>query len=240
MYWTFLKSEIKKSLRDPLVSFMIFYPLLFGFLGRYLIPYLTKNTIYNIELYSDIILVTLTSMIPVIYGATIGFSLLDDRDDSVFLSLEVTPLSIHQFLSFRMLLVFVFSFLASAFVLWFSNLGHLYLSQILTISFLFSLSAPPIGLFINVFANNKIEGFAMMKATGILIIVPLASLFFHDIKELFFALSPGFFAAKALSVLIREKSSYLNYQTYLICGLLYNLIFNLTMYRLFLKKIKEN
>ncbi|UTW68780.1 hypothetical protein KHA80_15340 [Anaerobacillus sp. HL2] len=56
-----------------------------------------------------------------------------------------------------------------------------------------ALSAPMVGLLINAFAKNKIEGFAMMKGiVSILIIFPIASLFFTDTKQWFFAFAPGF------------------------------------------------
>ena len=40
MYLAFITSELKKWLRDPLLSFMLAYPVVFALLGRYGVPWL--------------------------------------------------------------------------------------------------------------------------------------------------------------------------------------------------------
>ncbi len=239
MYGSFLASEFKKWLRDPMMSFMIFYPILFGVVGRYLIPWVAESSGFNIDLFADLILVSLTLLTPQIYGAIIGFSLLDDRDDNILTSIQVTPLSIHQFLSFRLITVTVLSWIACIFVMWFSNIGSLPLENIIAISFLASLAAPMTGLFINFLAHNKIEGFAVMKGSGVILVFPIIALFFIDKKEFFFAFAPGFWPAKAISSLIRgEGLLQLSYSQYYFIGLIYIIILNIIVYKIFLHRIK--
>lgn len=235
----FLTSEWKKWLRDPLLKFMVFYPILFGIIGRFVLPIIAENTGFSVDHFADLIVVILVLLVPHVYGALIGFSILDDRDDHILTSIHVTPLGIHQFLSFRITVVLILSFVATTYVMWFSDIGDLSITNILAIALLVSLAAPMTGLFINALAKNKIEGFAVMKGFGMIIIFPIVSLFFLDIKELFFSVAPGFWPAKAISSLIRgEEVLFLSYHQYYFIGFAYTILLNIIVYKIFLMKVK--
>mgnify|MGYP006299978869 CR=1 FL=1 len=237
MFKEFIKNEFKNWLRDPMMRFMLFYPILFGIIGRYILPMVAENSGFSIDMFADFILVFLTLMIPVIYGAVIGFSILDDRDDNVLKSVKVTPLSIDQFLSFRMIIAVVLTVIACIYVIWFSNIAEISFLNMVLISILAALAAPVSGLFINAFASNKVEGFAIMKGSGAILIFPLVALYFTDYKEFFFSFAPGFWPAKAISTLIRgEEILPLNFWLYYLIGLIYVIILNVFMYRFFLKR----
>ncbi|MDQ2084838.1 ABC transporter permease [Herbivorax sp. ANBcel31] len=239
MYGSFLSNELKKWTRDPMMKFMLFYPVILGSLARYILPLISDSSGFDIDAYSDFIIVFLVLMTPQLFGAIMAFSVLDDRDDNILTSIKVTPLSVHQFLSFRIVIIFALSFIACAFVMWFSDIGDLLFKNIITISFLASLSAPMTGLFINSLSKNKIEGFAVMKGLGIILIFPVISLFFMDKKELFFSFAPGYWPAKAISSIIRgERLLYFTYNQYYFIGLIYVLILNILSYKVFLKRIK--
>ncbi len=221
------------------MGFMVFYPILFGIIGRFFLPWIADSSGFNMDFYSDLILVMLTLMTPQIYGALTGFSILDDRDDNILTSIRVTPLNIHQFLSFRLIIVVILTFMACTYVMWFSDIVDLPFYNILAISFLASLSAPMTGLFINALSHNKIEGFAVMKGTGILLIFPIIAMFFMDKKELIFSFAPGFWPAKAISSLIRgDEVLFLSYNQYYFIGLAYVILLNIIVYRVFLLRTK--
>jgi len=240
MYKSFLLSELKKWFRDPMMKFMLIYPIFFGFIGRYVVPAIAKSSQFKVDSASDYILSGLILITPMIYGALIGFSILDDRDDKVLTSIRVTPLSVHQFISFRLIIGLILSFLGCIFVLWFSNIGNLTAGQIIALSLLSALATPISGLAINALAHNKIEGFAVMKGTGTIIIIPIIALYFSDAKELFFSIIPGFWPAKAISSIVSNKTLLLSYTQYYLIGLIYVIILNVLVYRYFLKKIQEN
>lgn len=239
MYKSFLWSELRKWMRDPLLTFMLVYPIAFGLLGRLVLPLAAELGNFSLRMYSDIILSVLALLTPQIFGALLGFSILDDRDDNILTSVKVTPLSIHQFLSFKMAMVFVLSVLGCAFVIWFSNVAPISMRSVLAISFVASLSVPLYGLLINAFAKNKIEGFAIMKGLGITVLFPIIALFFFDRRELFFAFVPGFWPAKAISSVIRGEGLLLmTYGQYIVIGLVYAVIANLAVYRFFLERTR--
>jgi len=219
------------------MRFMVFYPVLFGAIGRYVLPALEEPAGFQVDLLADYILAALALITPMIYGAVIGFSILDDRDDHILSSIKVTPLSIHQFLSFRIAMVLVFSFAACIFVLWFSNIGGLSWGDKIVVAFLATLSAPMTGFLINALSKNKIEGFAVMKGLGMVVVVPVVAVYFTDATELFFSVIPGFWPAKVISSAVRtDEMMYLNYRLYFSIGLIYALILNLLVYRFFLRR----
>ena len=239
MYSSFIKSEIKKWSRDSMMGFMAVYPILFGLIGRYFLPWLAERNELNLDIYADLIIVILTLLVPISFGALVAFSILEDRDDNILTSIRVTPLSINQFLSFRLSMAFILSYVACVYVMWFSNIGNIPVKNILTISFLVSLETPMLGLLINALAKNKIEGFAVMKGLGILIIFPIIALFFIDKRELFFSFAPGFWSAKAISSIIRgEGILYLTYNQYYFIGLIYLVLLNMASYKIFMKQIR--
>jgi fluoroquinolone transport system permease protein len=123
--------------------------------------------------------------------------------------------------------------------MWFSNIGNIPIKNIFAIAFLASLAAPMTGFFINALSQNKIEGFAVMKGTGIILVFPIIALFFFDKKELFFSFAPGFWPAKALSSLIRgDDMLLLSYNQYYFMGFVYVILLNLIVYKVFLNRIK--
>jgi len=238
MYFTFISGELKKWMRDPMTRFMLFYPVIFGLVGRYGLPSIAENAGFSIENNADYIIAALTLMMPMVYGALIGFSILDDRDDHIFNSIRITPLNLNSYLLFRLALVYCLSFTACFFVMWFVQIGPLNENNMILISFLAAFSAPLTGLLINLFATNKIEGFAIMKLTGIIILLPVISLYFTDAKELFFAFIPAFWPGKIISTLVRSESNMLlTLNTYFWIGLLYSIVLNIVMYRSFNHKL---
>ena len=239
MYVTFLTSEFKKWTRDPMMRFMLYYPLFFGLIGRFVLPWAAETSDFSLDQIADVAVVAQTLMTPQVFGALAGFSILDDRDDRILTSINVTPLSMHQFLSFRLGVVTVLTFVSCTYVMWFSDIGGMPLPGILAVAFLAALSAPMTGLLINAFSDNKVQGFAVMKGFGILLLFPIAALFFFDATELWFSFAPGFWPAKAISGLIRgDEMLYLSYNQYYFIGLAYALALNVLVYRLFVKRTR--
>ncbi|MCJ7806149.1 MAG: ABC transporter permease, partial [Clostridia bacterium] len=133
-----------------------------------------------------------------------------------------------------------FTFIACMFTIWFSDIGNILWKDILVISFLASLGAPMNGLLINIFAQNKIEGFAIMKLLGTIVILPVIALFFTDAKELFFAIFPAFWPAKMISSVIwGDAKVFLNYNLYFGIGLAYLIGANILIYIKFIRKVAE-
>ncbi len=238
MMGEFVSSEVKKWTRDPFMVFMLVYPVLFAFVGRYLIPYVAEQSGFMLAAISDIVLVGLLLFCPAIYGAVIGFSILEDRDDNILTGIQVTPLEVNRFLSVRLVMASLMTFAAALFIIWFTELIEITIVQAISVSLLIAGGTPVVGFLINSFASNKVEGFAIMKGFGVVSLFPLMGLFFYDLKEFLFAFAPGFWPAKMIGIIFRgEGLHYLSYNQYLLLGIVYITAITVAVFGLFRRKL---
>ncbi|MBS4031572.1 MAG: hypothetical protein KGZ63_09150 [Clostridiales bacterium] len=232
------KFEIKNLIREKMTMVMLVYPLVLGGIGKYAID---TGVVEGQAL--GVIAMMLALIAGFSYGAMAGFSLLDDRDDQVFASIQISPISLSLYIWFKILFVYVLSVLASFFIIWYTGAINMSSGEILMVSILSSLQVPIVALLINAFANNKVEGFVTMKATGFLLLFPVGGFFFLDAREWLFSMAPAYWAAKALQyAMVRLHidagivTMNLTFYQYLSIGILYNLLLIAAVYKIFKKK----
>ncbi len=238
MYARLVKFEFKNILRDRMTIMLLVWPFAIGMLGRYFIQ---SNSLDKIV--SEMVVVALTLMSGMIFGAMAGFSILDDRDDHVFVSISISPLNVQAYVIFKVLFVYVMAVISGIITVYLAGgLGFAWW-QVVLIATLTALQAPMNAFLINAFATNKVEGFVTMKATGFLLIFPVFSYLFLDWKEWLFAIAPGFWPAKAVQTLIFEDAisagliqMNLSFWPYLLIGFAYNLFLVVFMYSFFRKR----
>jgi len=230
--------EFKNLLRNRMTSIMIFYPFALGLLGRYLIV----NDIVQQEAMG------ITAMFMAIitgfaYGSMAGFSLLDDRDDQVFASIRISPVSLDLYIWFKVMYAYILALIGGFFIIWYSGAIKLSVTDIFLVAALAALQTPITAFLVNAFAHNKVEGFVTMKATGFLLMLPLGGFFFLDAKEWLFAIAPPHWAAKAVQRAMLEPlidagvvSMNLEFHQYIAIGMIYNLCLVALTYRLFKNK----
>lgn len=238
MLLAWYKFELKNLLRNKMTVVMIFYPLILGWLGRHLI---VNNLVPDEALALTAMLMTV--LVGFAYGAMAGFSLLDDRDDQVLLSIQISPVPLNLYIWFKITFAYIFALVGGFFIVWFSGAIMLSAGDILLIAALSALQTPIIAFLVNAFAHNKVEGFVTMKASGFLLLFPIGSFFFLDAKEWLFAIAPAFWAAKAVQHAILQPlintgliSMNLSFYQYITVGLLYNLLLVAATFHLFRKK----
>jgi fluoroquinolone transport system permease protein len=102
------------------------------------------------------------------------------------------------------------------------------------------LFPPALALFQGAFARNKVEGFAFIKGTGILAMVPALMILdaFQGGMQYVLGIFPNFWAIKGtlLQLLPNSDSANLSTATYFLIGVAYNLFILFAAYRLFLRK----
>lgn len=238
MLLTLTRFELKNLLRDKMTAVMIIYPLVLGGLGKFLID---NNYVEGQALGITAMFVAIITGFA--YGAMAGFSLLDDRDDQVFASIQISPISLSYYIWFKVMFAYILATLSSYFIIWFIGIIPLTAAEILLISLLASLQTPITAFLVNAFAHNKVEGFISMKATGFLLLFPAASFFFLDAKEWLFAIAPGHWPAKAVQyALLRPQINAgliemnLSFYQYLAIGMAYNVVLVIAAYRFFKNK----
>lgn len=226
--------------RDEMLRWMIFLPLLLALLMRFGWPLLVRQLqiSYQFDLapYTPLLLSFLTIGIPAVFGMVIGFLLLDERDEGSLIGLQVTPLSLNNYLVYRLGMPIVFTLLLVLVGLPLAGITTFSLGQLVLLALVSAPMAPLLAVFLAAFASNKVQGFALSKAAGTFFVVPLAAYFLGGTWQWVLGLLPTFWAPKLYWLLSKNAPS-----AWLVglLGLVYQLVWVYLLARRFNKKLHE-
>ncbi len=202
--------DIKSVRRDPLLRWMIFYPILIALLIRWGVPALTlwleQRFLFDLVQYYDLLMSFVLLTVPMMFGVVIGFLLLDQRDDDTLTALQVTPLTLNGYLIYRLAFPILLSIIMNMFIFLISGLVTIRLISLLVAALAAAPLAPIFALSFASFANNKVQGFALMKASGIVIYPPLITYFLSSRWEYVFGIFPTYWPVKLFWALIGNNT----------------------------------
>jgi fluoroquinolone transport system permease protein len=189
--------------RDALLRWVILLPLLIALLARWFLPLLLQQveSIVAVDLrpyYPPLMAYILLLLVPNLVGFVTGFLLLDQRDDRTLYALQVTPLSLNGYLIYRLTMPVILSFLLTLIVLPLSGLVPLNMPLLLIAAISAAPMAPIFALALAALSQNKVQGFALMKMSGIVLLPPLAAYFIRSDWQLLLGLVPTYWPAKIL------------------------------------------
>ncbi|MGD9677029.1 MAG: hypothetical protein AB7V16_01530 [Vulcanibacillus sp.] len=234
----FILYELKKWIRDPMMIFLLAYPIILAGIIRVGIPIAEEQFHFSLAQYYHIFVAGVMLLTAAVTGGVIGFSILDDRDDKILYAVDVSPVSFNVFMGLRFAMCFILTYISCIIAIIIVDLVEIPLYAILLVTISISLFSSISAMFVNFFATNKVEGFAMMKAGAIIVIFPIVSMFFIDFKEFFFGFEPNFWAVKALSVAILPNVDFnLGFWGYYLVGIVYVVVLNLLVFKIFKKRV---
>lgn len=234
MFKRILLHEIKGILRDKMYMFFMLYPLILVLVSLWLVPYLKENAS---ALVANIVVLVFIMMTAFIYGAVTGFTLLDDQDDQVLYSLRITPIKVSNYILIKLGISYLFGLTATLLVIFVTNFLDASILDIFLIAILSSLQAPIVALLVNAFASNKVEGFVVMKGSGLILLIPVAAIFITNWTELLLGIVPGFWVARMVSISLIPADYLLNTYVYFLIGIVINLLFITLLYKKYTKRI---
>ncbi|MFP4178366.1 MAG: hypothetical protein ACLFTZ_06375, partial [Acholeplasmataceae bacterium] len=175
-----------------------------------------------------------------VFGAITGFTLLDDQDDHVIDALKVTPIPVKSYIASKLVLSYLLALLSLVVLILLTGfLKGSPWDRVLMITVLLPLQTPIYALMINAFADNKVEGFVVMKFTGLLLLVPIASIFLTDWQELFLSFLPSFWAIRLIAIETVDASYFFaSSLTYFLLGLGANVVLLALFFRIYRKRIE--
>lgn len=199
------QNDLRLARRDQFLITLLVYGFIMIGIIRYLLPMITNTLLsgelnFDLQPYYPLIISTLViHQVSAVMGGTItGFLLLDERDDQTIRAIMVTPMPINLFVMYKilvpMLLGFILGFVGLSVLAPFTTLN---LVQILLISLINSLFAALVCLFLATFANNKVEGFAMIKIVGSLSIIVFGGWFIQEPYQFLLGFYPPYWTMKA-------------------------------------------
>ena len=192
--------DIRSIWRDSLLRWIFAMALGLGFLLRWGIPPLTVDLAndygFDLAAYYPLVMSMMLPTLPILVGVIIGFLLLDERDDRTLSALQLTPLTLRGYLIYRLTLPIALSVVLTLAVFWIADLVEVGAAELLIASMAAGLLAPIFALFLAGFANNKVQGFALSKANGVITIPPLAAWFVDEPWQWLFGVVPTYWPIK--------------------------------------------
>lgn len=255
-----IRYEARTIIRDPFQLLMLFFPFLMLALSTLAFPAIIRSIGAGNEAAAKVTMLILLVMImsfgTLITGAMGSFLLLEQKDEKTINTIAVTPIGVSGYLMFKLIYLYILS-TASIMIVMFGtayfaketySVGGVSLFeniktwQFVVYAFVAALFAPTLALLQASLAKNKVEGFALMKGTGIVALLPMLIILdsFKGGLQYVLGIFPNFWSAKAMfNALIQTRSSSdLDFIWYMVIGAAYSLVILVVSYRLFLKKIQ--
>ncbi len=234
MILTILKAELRNMRRDPMYIFFAFYPVILGTIGYFLIPYIEEQSPGTP--WANILAMLFIILTGYIFGALTAFTLLDDKDDNVLMSLKITPISVKYYVIIKLAISFIFGFIATLAIIYGTGfLSNTSFLVIFLIGIVGAIQGPGVALIVNSFSENKVEGFVIMKLSGLIIIFPVIAFFVSGFIQNLLGIAPGYWAARIIELELvptEEGSVLLTF----IFGVLYNMVALYLLMKLYTKK----
>lgn len=238
--FTLMTSQSKQVGRDKILIILAIYPLILATIGKYLVPVIQQSTLtstFNLVNHYHTILVLFVVMNPFLYGDILGLMLLDERDDNTLTAIRTLPIKFSYYILSKTVMFFVASVVSGMLIIWLMDLYYITLLQSFLINFVSSMGVLFTMILINLFATNKVEGFAVMKITNIILLLPLVALYFKEPISYIFGIVPVFWPSIALSSLFNEYNAIMPYYIYLFIGFVYTIVITIVLYNNFKNKI---
>ena len=172
--------DVKSLGRDGLLRGMLVLPLVIALAARLALPVVLQRLEASLDIdllvyYPRIMSSALLLITPVIYGGVIGFLLLDQRDTRILMALQVTPLSLKRYLLERLAAPMLISLVLTPVALVAAGLAQLPLPALMLPVLAAVPLAPLCALMLVAFAENKVQGLALVKGTSLAMIAPLGA-----------------------------------------------------------------
>lgn len=192
--------DLRNVRRDPMLRWMPLFPLLMVVVLRWGMPLLAEQLMLRLQVdiapYYPLIVSAILLSVPMMFGAVVGFLLLDQRDEQTLTALQVSPLSLGHYLAYRCLVPMVIGLAGDLLLLACNGLVPLSPGGVLLASLSVAPLTPIFALFFACVARNKVQGFALMKVTGLISMPPLAAWFIQSGWEIAFGLFPTYWPLK--------------------------------------------
>lgn len=257
-YAALLKYEARTIWRDPINLYMCTFPVIMLGLAAFVFPLLFTSTdvLQGAMLRAVMLLlvVVILAFGSFFLAAMAAFLLVEQKDEHTLHTIAVTPVGVSGYLKFKLSYIYLMSVLGNILVLAGTKLlagdkysifgvslfDQIHLGHMVSFAAVNSLFTLVLGLWQGALARNKVEGFALIKGTGMLALLPALTVLevFQGKPQYVLGVFPNFWAIKGMLVQfmpVRAEGD-LSYALYLLVGTAYNLMLLAGAYKVFLRK----
>lgn len=203
------RNDVKVIGRDSFLTFMFIFAGILAVVLRFGVPWLNNYLLENNILNEATFITSLTETYPMLVaygciyigslmvGTIFGFMLLDEKDDNTIKAMMVTPVSLNQYVTYRVGTPIFIAFVIVLGMILIFNQAILEWWQVLIIVAGGSLNAPIVSLFYAGFAANKVQGFAYSKFVSLAGWLILGGFFVPEPFQFLLGFFPPFWIAKS-------------------------------------------
>lgn len=198
---TLVVADARVLWRDPLLIWMTAVPIAMALLIRVVVrgvEEMLTGAAFDLEPYHPVIMGGYLMSAPGMIGFVIGFLLLDERDAGTLKALRVTPLSMRDYLAYRVTGPLVVGTVATVIGYPLVGLSPIGLGPLVAIAVVASLAAPLLALVLGTAAPNKVTGFAVVKVLNSLNLLPIAAFFVPEPLQYAAGIVPTYWPMRAL------------------------------------------
>ncbi|MBD3274298.1 MAG: hypothetical protein GF372_03250 [Candidatus Marinimicrobia bacterium] len=232
-----ISADARNIRRDSMMMLILAAPVIFILLLRYAIPWLAgtiqQELAFDLTPHYEIIFIFFSLLLPMLFGMITGFILLDEQDEHIFTFISVTPLSKTGYLLQKLTISTTIIFIVTLVFAVINGLTSVPFWRFTPIALLMALEAPIMALFLVAFAENKVEGIALSKVSGLFLFAPLAGYFVHSPLQYLAGISPTFWIWESYAAAV-EGSALLVLN--LAAGVTLHLCYLLLLWRKFVRK----
>ena len=193
--------DARNVARDPMLRWIAVFTPGFGLLFRFAVPpiaeALDRRFGFDLVAYYPLLMSFLPLVAAGMIGTVVGFLLLDQRDDQTMSALLVTPLNLRDYLRYRLGSLMIMSAVFGTVMVPLAGLTDTTPLQVGATALAAAPLAPMYALFLGTFAANKVQGFALAKAVGIVFVPCVVAYFVIGPWESAFGLIPHSWPLKA-------------------------------------------
>lgn len=207
--------DAKSVLRDSLLRWMLLFPVAIALLMRWGVPAVAERLSsqygFLLQPYYTLITSFMVMLSPTFVGVVIGFLLLDQKDDGTLDALQVTPLSLSGYLLYRIVIPMLLGVGLTVVIIPLIGLVAIHPLAVLVVAIASAPLGPLYALFLVGFASNKVQGFALMKAAGILSWPPIIAYFVPLVWQWVMGIVPTYWPVKLFWMLAGRESGWWPY-----------------------------
>jgi fluoroquinolone transport system permease protein len=133
---------------------------------------------WNIDQYKTVVAIFIALLTPMLMGLILGFNLIIERQQGMFSAIQITPAGLKKYLLVKSSGYIIVSFLLTILLHQLLGFSEVQLDRVILIALLAQSLMPLATMILLSFASNIVEAFAVMKATGGLITIPVILIMF--------------------------------------------------------------
>ncbi|BAS26787.1 hypothetical protein [Limnochorda pilosa] len=223
--------DLRNATRDPLLEVLIYVPFVILALLRLGLPplraALLRHPGFDLALHYPFIISLVPLLMPIMVGMVVGFILLEERDENVLTAISVTSLSKASHLAYKTIVPMAYATVISYASIHLAGLGTYPIAATIPGVLVCSLVAPVVAFFVAAYAENKVTGLVLAKASGLLVIFPVVAHLLAGPWAWIMGVTPSFWLSIHFTTLAAGQEGawlYLGVGTVYLVGLLVALI----------------